>query len=126
MRVVTYRLAYLPTHVSLCAACAASYDNPLGPVQHGTHEGVCEECERREEIAVDDEAYARREAAWLSQETLRDWIVVSSPESTRAQKRARSHGLTACGAYPATYAEELHDRGGVVLAWYRAGKDVSR
>lgn len=43
-KVITYRLAYLDRTVDLCRAHAASYDAPLGPVEHGLHRGECAVC----------------------------------------------------------------------------------
>lgn len=50
-KVVTYRLAHnLNRKVSVCAACAKKRDllvGALADVQHGAHEGACDECEAR-------------------------------------------------------------------------------
>lgn len=44
---VTYQLAYrTDMTTTLCAAHAANPRHPLGPVQHGQHDGTCDECER--------------------------------------------------------------------------------
>lgn len=43
--VVTYRLAYLPLDVNVCAECVERNDHglgTLGPVQHGLHDGACD------------------------------------------------------------------------------------
>ena len=44
MSVITYRLAYMNIRVTLCAKCARKYPYPLGPVEHGEHEGTCATC----------------------------------------------------------------------------------
>lgn len=45
-KVITYRLAYHDSRVDLCERHAARYRYPLGPVEHGSRRGSCEECER--------------------------------------------------------------------------------
>lgn len=43
-RVVTYQAAYHAPDITLCAQHAEQPPYPLGPVQHGQHEGLCEVC----------------------------------------------------------------------------------
>ena len=42
MRIVSYRGAYCADTIDLCAHCAERPPWPLGPVEHGLHEGECE------------------------------------------------------------------------------------
>jgi len=44
-QVIAYRLAYVDEDVILCEEHAESYEYPLGPVQRGAHDGICEVCE---------------------------------------------------------------------------------
>lgn len=60
-RVVTYRAAYVPQTIELCAGCARlveAREHPrqgdipvLGPVDHGEHAGWCDGCDMAAEVA---------------------------------------------------------------------------
>jgi len=49
MKAVTYRLAYLAIRVSLCTKCVHKYPHPLGPVEHGEHQGTCATCQGKKQ-----------------------------------------------------------------------------
>ncbi len=52
-KVITYRLAYKQTEVTLCDDHASEPDHPLGPVTHGARYGGCDVCERQHRAAVE-------------------------------------------------------------------------
>ena len=46
MKVITYRAAYADICTTLCEQCADKRPPfPLGPVEHGAHEGRCDSCD---------------------------------------------------------------------------------